>query len=80
MTTKAELSEHAAEAVGAMLLRFQSRSGMPLDVLLAGAHAQIVSMMLTTHGAETAAECCEQVAARLRSLPSLADAEVAGRC
>lgn len=84
MTTKNEMAEQAAEMIGAMLLRLQGETGFPLDCILAGAHAQIITMMTTTFGGPMTAHCCEQAADRVRSLPSLdavslAYSEAAGR-
>ena len=48
MTTKNEMAEQAAEMIGSMLLRLHSETGLPLDCILAGAHAQVITMMTTT--------------------------------
>ncbi|MFN3952949.1 MAG: hypothetical protein ACK4LQ_00750 [Pararhodobacter sp.] len=71
MTTKNEMAEQAAEMIGAMLLRLHSETGLPLDCILAGAHAQVITMMTTTLGGPMTAHCCEQAAERVRTLPSL---------
>lgn len=84
MTTKNEMAEQAADMVGAMLLRLHSETGLPLECVLAGAHAEVIAMMTTALGGPMTAHCCELAAERVRDLPSLdavslAFAEAAGR-
>lgn len=77
MPTKTELAEQAAEAIRAALLRLHTKDGLPLDCLLIGAHAQIVTMMTTAMGGPMTAQCCERAADRVRSVPSQAAVSLA---
>jgi len=71
MTTKTEQAEKAATLTAEALLRVAEESGLPIEAILAGAHAQIVTMMVTTMGGPLTAESCERAAAQVRTLPSL---------
>lgn len=71
MTTKTEQAEKAATLTADALLRIADESGLPIEAILAGAHAQIVTMMVTTMGGPVTAKSCERAAAQVRTLPSL---------
>lgn len=71
MTKKTDQAEQAATLIAEALLRIADESGLPIEAILAGAHAQIVTMMVTTMGGPVTAASCERAAARVRTLPSL---------
>lgn len=66
---KAEAAEEAAEAIAKEVVRLHA-AGLPIDAVLAGGHAQIVSQMAAIMGGEVAAEACLNAAARVRDIPS----------
>lgn len=82
--TKHQLADEAADLVAEALANIQGQTGMPTECLLAGAHAQIIAMMVMFLGGPMTALSCEQASARVRRLPSkravsLAFARPAGR-
>ncbi len=48
-------------------------SGMPWDSIIAGAHAEVISVMTLAFGGQMAAHCCTSAAERVCTLPSAAD-------
>lgn len=77
MTYRSDMANNAAEMVAVMLTQLQRETGIPFECILAGAHAQIVTMMTTTIGGPMAAHCCEAAASRVRNMPSLSAARLA---
>lgn len=71
MTTKTELAEQVADAVRDTLLRLHTEMGLPVEAIISGAHAQIITMMTGILGGPMTAHCCEMAADRVRDLPSL---------
>lgn len=70
MTTRNEMAEQAAELIGAAILRIHRETGMPMECVLAGAHAEVVALMTSLVGGPMTAHCCEMAAAKVRCLPS----------
>lgn len=66
---KEEIANNVAEKVGASLLRLHQETGFPLECILAGAHAEVITMMASAVGSRATATCCERAAERLRELP-----------
>ena len=75
-TTTKEQAELVAYCVSDLLLRLHREQGIPLPVLLAAAHGELVTVMASIVGGEMAAERCENAARHVRDLPS-ADAALA---
>lgn len=75
---KQAAADEAARLVAEALVAIQNQTSLPTDALLAGAHAQVVAMIVTHLGGPMAAQTCEQAAAAVRHMPSLAAAALAG--
>lgn len=76
--TRQDIADEAAALVAEALVTIQRETGIATDLLLAGAHAQVVSMMTTHLGGPMAATACERAAKNVRHLPSLAACALAG--
>jgi hypothetical protein len=67
-----------AEAAGALvemsLRRLHETEGIPMHVILAGAHAAVVSMLVEEVGGPMTAASCGRAAERVRTLPSRSEA------
>lgn len=72
--SKLEAAELAGETVQEALELLQRTYGIPIHVLIAGAHAAVVTMMVVELGGAMAAGSCERAAERVRDLPSEKDA------
>lgn len=72
------VADEASELTAQALVAIQNQTGIPTDLLLAGAHATLVAMMTTHLGGPMAAETCERAANSVRHLPSLAACSLAG--
>lgn len=70
-------ADEAAHLVAQALATIQDATGIPTDALLAGAHAQIVALIVTHLGGPMAAATCERAAKSVRHMPSLAASSLA---
>lgn len=70
-------ADEAAALVAEALVTIQNATGLPTDAILAGAHAQVVAMIVTHLGGPMAAATCERAAKSVRHLPSLAASSLA---
>jgi len=68
--TKDQQAEAAGYIVEVALRVFHATEGIPMHVILAGAHAAVVTMMVEELGGPMAAASCERAAERVRTLPS----------
>lgn len=63
-----------ANAAGALVEDYidllSKQTGVPVEVILIGAHAHIVAMLVERIGGELVAASCERAASRVRDLPS----------
>lgn len=75
--TANENTEFVAECVSDLLSRLQAEMGIPAEQVIAGAHAQIVSMMGAIVGGEAAYEHCLKAGHNVRPMLSLNDALLA---
>jgi len=66
------VADMMSHAVGQLVQR-----GWPLDVVLAGVHAFVISEMATTFGRGATAKICTMAAAQVQAMPSLADVTLA---
>ena len=76
--TRQDIADQAARLVAKALVTIQNETGIATDLLLAGAHAQVVAMTVTHLGGPMAAAACERAARNARHLPSLAACMLAG--
>ncbi|OJH43013.1 hypothetical protein [Paracoccus sp. SM22M-07] len=70
-------ADEAANLVAQALVTIQNATGLPTEALLAGAHAQVVAMIVTHLGGPMAASTCERAAKAVRHMPSLAASSLA---
>lgn len=70
MQDRNEAAQNIAEVVGDFLDGLIAE-GIPAELVLAGAHAQIIAMMTTRLGGPMTASSCERAADRFRHMPSL---------
>lgn len=75
--TANENTEFVAECVSDLLSRLQTEMGIPADQVIAGAHAQIVTMLGAMVGGEAAYEHCIAAGHNIRPMLSLDDALLA---
>lgn len=75
--TEDEQIEYTANLVGALLLRVHADTGAPIEAILAGAHAQVATMMVASLGGEETAELLENAAEQVRDLPALGASRLA---
>lgn len=68
--TKADMAHAVAVLLNPALMRLHRETGIPVECILAGAHAKIVAMIAGTFGADVAADACDRAAARLRDMQS----------
>lgn len=68
--TKADQAEKAGGLVEMALRLLHETEGIPMHVILAGAHAAVVTMMVNELGGPMTAGSCERAAERVRTLPS----------
>ena len=68
--TRAEIADMAGQLVGEAIVEIHRKTGIPAELILAGAHAQIVSMLAHSLGGPVAALCAEKAAERVRNMPS----------
>lgn len=68
--TKAEQAERAGAMVETAIRLLHEHEGIPMHIILAGAHASVVTMLVETLGGPMAAGSCERAAERVRNLPS----------
>ncbi|WP_204247969.1 hypothetical protein [Cereibacter sphaeroides] len=66
-----EAASWVAEAVRTLLGDIRAETGWPAEVILSGAHAEVVTLLAMSVGGPVAASMAEQSADRVRSLPSL---------
>lgn len=66
-----------AFAVHDLLSRLNREAGIPLPVLLAAAHGEIVTRLALAVGGEMAAERCSNAADHVRDIPSLSSLALA---
>jgi hypothetical protein len=72
--TKQEGAEVAADLVQEALNLLHEQHGIPMHVILAGAHAAVVTMLVAEVGGKMTAGSCERAAERVRDLPSYREA------
>lgn len=72
-----EMAEQVAIVLGGVIAGFLEQTEFPIEAVLAGCHAQIITEMVTRFGGPMTATCCEQAADRVRNLPSLATSSLA---
>jgi hypothetical protein len=68
--TTTEQAEIAGQLVEMTLRLLHASEGIPMHVILAGAHASVVTMLVEELGGPMAAGSCERAAERVRTLPS----------
>lgn len=69
--------EFVSKCILDLLLRLNREAGIPMDLLLATAHGQIVTTLAAAVGGTVAAERCMAAAEEVRSIPSAADVALA---
>ncbi|MEY8841791.1 hypothetical protein AB9K41_22410 [Cribrihabitans sp. XS_ASV171] len=75
--TPEENAEIVARCVGDLLLRLHREAGIPLEMVMAAAHGQVVTMMASIVGGELAHERCIEAARHVRPMLSVSDAALA---
>ena len=68
---KQALADQSATFIRECMAMLHER-GLPWDSIIAGAHAEVVSVMVMTFGGQMAAHCCTSAAERVCTLPSAA--------
>ena len=71
-----ELKQAAADQAASCIrecMALMRESGMPWDSIIAGAHAEVISIMTLTFGGQVASDACARAAERVYALPSAAD-------
>ena len=71
-----ELKQAAADQAASCIrecMALMRESGMPWDSIIAGAHAEVVSVMALSFGGQMASDACARAAERVYALPSAAD-------
>ena len=71
-----ELKQAAADQAASCIrecMAMMRQSGMPWDSIIAGAHAEVVSVMALSFGGQMASDACTRAAERVCALPSAAD-------
>ncbi len=74
---QSEQAEAVARCVGDLLLRLHHEAGIPLELVMAAAHGQVVTMLASIVGGEVAAERCTNAAELVRPVLSISDAALA---
>lgn len=74
---ESEQAEAVARCIGDLLLRLHNEAGIPLELVMAVAHGQVVTMLASIVGGEIAAECCMNAAEAVRPVLSMSDAALA---
>ena len=69
---KQAAADHAASCIRECMALMRE-SGMPWDSIIAGAHAEVVSVMALSFGGQMASDACARAAERVYALPSAAD-------
>lgn len=70
-------AERVAECVAELIVRLHKEGGVPLELVFAAAHGQIVTMMASVIGGERAAERCISAAEHVRPILSFSEAALA---
>jgi hypothetical protein len=71
-----ELKQAAADQAASCIrecMVLMRESGMPWDSIIAGAHAEVISVMTLIFGDQVASDACARAAERVYALPSAAD-------
>lgn len=69
--------EDAAKYVGSFIKAMCEPDGLPVNVVLAGAHAEVVALMVLSLGGTQTAEVLRRSATQIESNPSLSDLSLA---
>lgn len=69
--------ELIAATTRAMVAHLARLHGIPPGLVLAGVHAEVISIIATAYGGDVAAGCAERAADRVRNLPSYEQCELA---
>ena len=75
--TREQSAAEVGEQVAALIMRLHIERGMPLDLVLSAAHAQVVTMMAAVLGGESAYRRCVHAAELARPMLSLDDVTLA---
>lgn len=70
MLTPDHLADIAADLTADFVAKLHRDTGMPVELILAGAHAHIITAMVERFGGPMVAASCERAAERVRAMPS----------
>lgn len=70
-------AETVAQCVADLLHRLHTEAGIPLELVMASAHGQVVTMLAMIAGGEVAYQRCLSAADHVRPMLSLSDAALA---
>lgn len=77
MLTSDHMAHIAADLTADFVAKLHCDTGIPVELILIGAHAAIVTAMVERLGGPMVAASCERAAERVRALPSRQAAELA---
>lgn len=78
MTEQDKQTEMIASAIRAQMAHLARVHEIPPPLILAVAHAEIMSLIAATYGGDIAADCAERAAKRVGGFPSFSENELAG--
>lgn len=77
MLKPSDLADIAADLTVDFIAKLHRDTGVPVELILIGAHAAIVTAMVEHLGGPMVAASCERAAKRVRSMPSRAASALA---
>lgn len=77
MKDRLEMAEEVAGSCRAYLSAMYGPGGMPVEVVLSGAHAEVVALMVLRMGGAMTADVLRRAATQIESAPSLSEVALA---